>query len=203
MREGPGTERLGTAQRRTTLPVLAGERGGCGQTLGGQGCLRPDGEPGEESVVGLRGGTWQRMAPSSPRSSWPGRAREQQPRTRVRVRLHSAPSVPACDPGQVPEALPATVPAHRSGVKELSLKASQRPRRVCTRGQVEGSMHADVHTEGTHVVHVGELDLQGCEQGARRGLHRHRDDLGVQDSCVPGGQPTGHAGVRSPSPHLP
>ena len=55
MREGPGTERLGMAQRRMTLPVLAGERGGCGQALGGQGCLRPDGEPGEESMVGLRG----------------------------------------------------------------------------------------------------------------------------------------------------
>lgn len=34
---------------------------------------------------GPAGGTWQRMAPSSPRSSWPGRAREQQPRTRVRL----------------------------------------------------------------------------------------------------------------------
>lgn len=56
MREGPGTERLGMAQRRTTLPVLAEEWSECGQALGGQGCLRPDGEPGEESMVGLPGG---------------------------------------------------------------------------------------------------------------------------------------------------
>lgn len=115
------------------------------------------------------GGTWQRMAPSSPRSGWTGRAREQWPQTRVR--LHLAPSVPACDPGQVPKALPATVPRRCSGVKEL--KAGQRPGRGHTRAQVEGSMHADVHMKGTHVVHVGKLDLQGCEQGARRGLHRH------------------------------
>lgn len=58
---GARRERLGTAQRRPTLPVLAGERGGCGQTLGGRGHLRPNGEAGEEGVVGLRGGgTWQR-----------------------------------------------------------------------------------------------------------------------------------------------
>lgn len=39
----------------------------------------------------------------------------------------------------------------------------------------------------THVVHVGKLDLQGCEQRSRWGLHSHGDDLRVEDSCVPGG----------------
>ena len=196
---GARRERLGTAQRRPTLPILAGERGG----VWADSWWPRASQAQRRGRGGGRGGPAGRgdmaeIAPSSPKSGRAVRAREQRPWTRVR--LHSAPSVPACDPGQVPEALPATVPTRRLWVKELSLKAGQRPGRVRTQGQVEGSMCADVHTEGTHVIHVGELDLQGCEQGARWGLHGHRDDLGVQDSRVPRGQPVGHAGVRSPSP---
>lgn len=73
-----------------------------------------------------------------------------------------------------------------------SLKAAVRPRRVSTpptRGLAEDRGHAAAHEGGTHVVHVGELNLQGREQGARRGLHGHRDDLGVEDGRVPGGEP--------------
>lgn len=66
----------------------------------------------EEGVVGL----WGDMAEdgSHPlRSGWAGRAREQRPQTRVR--LHLAPSVPACDPGQVPGSRQPLSPAAAQG----------------------------------------------------------------------------------------
>lgn len=59
-------------------------------------------------------------------------------------------------------------------------------------GELRGPAH------GTHVVQVGELYLQGCEQGAWRGLHCHGDDLGVQHGRVPGAEPAGVGGGGGP-----
>ena len=98
---GARRERLGMAQRRPTLPVLAGERGGVwadswwprasqAQRRGRGGRRGGPARPGDMAEI----------APSSPKSGRAGRAWEQRPWTRVR--LHSAPSVPACDPGASP-----------------------------------------------------------------------------------------------------
>lgn len=62
-------------------------------------------------------------------------------------------------------------------------------------GSEAGIKPAQPHTEGTHVVHVGKLDLQGREQGAGRGLHGHGDDLGVEHGRVPGAEPAGRVRV--------
>lgn len=47
--------------------------------------------------------------------------------------------------------------------------------------------HASTHMGSTYIVHVGKLDLQGCEQGSGWRLHSHGDDFRVEDSCVPEG----------------
>lgn len=69
---------------------------------------------------------------------------------------------------------------------------------MVTQGKPQARRCAQAQTEGTHIVHVGELDLQGCEQGARGWLHRHRDDLGVQDGGVPGECQQATSGTRRP-----
>lgn len=38
--------------------------------------------------------------------------------------------------------------------------------------------------ESTHIVEMGELNVQRNRHGTRRRLHRHRDDLRVQDCGV-------------------
>lgn len=52
--------------------------------------------------------------------------------------------------------------------------------------RTDESARVPVHMGNTHVVHVGELDLQGREQRSRWGLHSHGDDLRVEDRGVPG-----------------
>lgn len=41
-----------------------------------------------------------------------------------------------------------------------------------------------MHSLGTHVVEVGELDLHGGGQQVRGGLDDHRHHLGVEQGCV-------------------
>lgn len=52
--------------------------------------------------------------------------------------------------------------------------------------RTDESARVPTHMGSTHVVHVGELDLQGREQRSRWGLHSHGDDLRVEDRGVPG-----------------
>lgn len=42
----------------------------------------------------------------------------------------------------------------------------------------------------THIVQVRELDLHGCGQETRVGLHSYSDDLRVQQGAVAGGKKT-------------
>jgi hypothetical protein len=76
----------------------------------------------------------------------------------------------------------------RSHCLRTSVEGPHRIRRrcCCTHTYTYRHVQGTAHAEETHVVHVGKLDLQRCEQGARRRLHSHRDDLGVQNSRVPG-----------------
>lgn len=61
------------------------------------------------------------------------------------------------------------------------------PRRMCRDAlRTDGSARVPMHIGSTHVVHVGELDLQGREQRSGWGLHSHGDDLRVEDGSVPG-----------------